>query len=55
MSDGAEQDAASSASARAFAGTSKRAALMPYVMGGFPTLEESLRIGAGVRARRART
>ncbi len=31
--------------AEAFARTSKRAALMPYVMGGFPTLEESLRIG----------
>jgi tryptophan synthase alpha chain len=31
--------------AQAFASTSKRAALMPYVMGGFPTLEESLRIG----------
>ena len=25
--------------------TSKRAALMPYLMGGYPTLEESLRIG----------
>lgn len=31
--------------ADAFAGTTKRAALMPYVMAGFPTLEESLRIG----------
>jgi tryptophan synthase alpha chain len=31
--------------AGAFAGTSKRAALMPYLMGGFPTLEESARIG----------
>ena len=30
--------------AQAFASTSKRAALMPYVMGGFPTLEASLRI-----------
>lgn len=29
----------------AFARTAKRAALMPYVMGGFPTLEESARIG----------
>ncbi len=29
----------------AFAGHGKRAALMPYVMGGFPTLEESARIG----------
>jgi tryptophan synthase alpha chain len=37
--------------AQAFAHTGKRAALMPYVMGGFPTLEESLRIGeACVRA-----
>jgi tryptophan synthase alpha chain len=31
--------------AQAFAHTDKRAALMPYVMGGFPTLEDSLRIG----------
>jgi tryptophan synthase alpha chain len=32
-------------------GAAKRAALMPYVMGGFPTLEESARIGeACVRA-----
>jgi tryptophan synthase alpha chain len=31
--------------AAAFAGTKKRAALMPYLMGGFPTLEESARIG----------
>jgi tryptophan synthase alpha chain len=31
--------------AGAFADTDKRAALMPYVMGGFPTLEDSLRIG----------
>jgi tryptophan synthase alpha chain len=31
--------------AAAFATTEGRAALMPYVMGGFPTLEESLRIG----------
>ena len=31
--------------AQAFARTSKRAALMPYVMGGFPTLEQSVRIG----------
>ncbi len=31
--------------AAAFAGTEKQAALMPYVMGGFPTLEESLLIG----------
>ncbi len=31
--------------AEAFADTGKRAALMPYVMGGFPTLEESVRIG----------
>jgi tryptophan synthase alpha chain len=29
---------------QAFARTGKRAALMPYVMGGFPTLEESVRI-----------
>jgi tryptophan synthase alpha chain len=31
--------------AGAFAGHGKRAALMPYVMAGFPTLEESVRIG----------
>jgi tryptophan synthase alpha chain len=31
--------------AAAFAGAGERAALMPYVMGGFPTLEDSLRIG----------
>jgi len=31
--------------AQAFARTGKRAALMPYVMAGFPTLEDSLRIG----------
>jgi len=31
--------------AAAFAGSGKRAALMPYLMGGFPTLEESARIG----------
>jgi len=31
--------------ADAFANTRKLAALMPYVMGGFPTLEQSLRIG----------
>jgi tryptophan synthase alpha chain len=31
--------------AAAFAGSGKRAALMPYVMAGYPTLERSLRIG----------
>jgi tryptophan synthase alpha chain len=31
--------------AQAFAATDKRAALMPYLMGGYPTLEDSLRIG----------
>jgi tryptophan synthase alpha chain len=31
--------------ARAFEGAGGRAALMPYLMGGFPTLEQSLRIG----------
>jgi tryptophan synthase alpha chain len=37
--------------ADAFTHSGKRAALMPYVMGGFPTLEESARIGeACVRA-----
>jgi tryptophan synthase alpha chain len=37
--------------ASAFAGSGKRAALMPYLMGGFPTLPESIEIGeACVRA-----
>ena len=31
--------------AAAFAGSGKRAALMPYLMGGFPDLEASRRIG----------
>jgi tryptophan synthase alpha chain len=31
--------------AQAFATSGKRAALMPYLMGGFPTLEESVRVG----------
>jgi tryptophan synthase alpha chain len=31
--------------AQAFATSGKRAALMPYLMGGFPTLDESVRIG----------
>ena len=31
--------------AQAFVANGKRAALMPYLMGGFPTLEESSRIG----------
>lgn len=31
--------------ARAFSEHGKRAALMPYMMGGYPTLDESLRIG----------
>jgi len=31
--------------AESFSGTGKRAALMPYLMGGFPSLEESVRIG----------
>ena len=31
--------------AAAFAGSGKRAALMPYLMGGYPTLERSLQIG----------
>jgi tryptophan synthase alpha chain len=31
--------------AQAFADAKGRAALMPYLMGGFPTIEESLRIG----------
>ncbi|HWX87921.1 MAG TPA: tryptophan synthase subunit alpha [Solirubrobacteraceae bacterium] len=37
--------------AQAFASSGKRAALMPYLMGGYPTLAESVRIGeACVRA-----
>ena len=39
MSTGIERIAA------AFAGSGKRAALMPYLMGGFPDLETSVRIG----------
>ena len=31
--------------AAAFASSGKRAALMPYLMGGFPTLEQSAKIG----------
>ena len=31
--------------AAAFAQTGKRAALMPYLMGGYPTLADSIRIG----------
>jgi tryptophan synthase alpha chain len=31
--------------AESFAGSAKRAALMPYVMAGFPSLDESVRIG----------
>jgi len=31
--------------AGAFAQTGKRAALMPYLMGSYPTLEDSIRIG----------
>jgi tryptophan synthase alpha chain len=31
--------------AQAFAGSGKRAALMPYLMGGYPTLEQSVGIG----------
>jgi tryptophan synthase alpha chain len=31
--------------AAAFAGSGKQAALMPYLMGGFPTLQQSLQIG----------
>lgn len=34
----------------AFAASAKRAALMPYLMGGFPTLEESARIGLACAA-----
>ena len=30
---------------QAFAGSGKQAALMPYLMGGFPTLSDSLRVG----------
>lgn len=41
---GTERIAAAFAEARE--GRGKRAALMPYLMGGFPTLEESARIGA---------
>jgi tryptophan synthase alpha chain len=36
--------------ARAFADSGKRAALMPYLMGGYPSLAESLRIGQACAA-----
>ncbi len=36
--------------AEAFARTDRRAALMPYLMGGFPTLEQSVRIGEAYAA-----
>jgi tryptophan synthase alpha chain len=36
--------------AAAFAGSGKRAALMPYLMGGFPDLERSRQIGAAAAA-----
>ena len=39
MNEGVERIAA------AFASTRRRAALMPYLMGGFPTLADSIRIG----------
>ena len=39
----------SEAIARAFAGHGKRAALMPYIMGGYPDLEASAEIGAACR------
>jgi tryptophan synthase alpha chain len=45
---GAESIAGGSGAERiaaAFAGHGRRAALMPYMMGGYPTLEQSLRIG----------
>ena len=40
--------------ADAFAGAGKRAALMPYLMAGFPTLEESVLIGEACVAASAR-
>ena len=40
--------------AEAFAGTGKRAALMPYLMGGFPTLERVAADRRGVRGGRRR-
>src|ERR1019366_399159 len=36
--------------AAAFAGSGKRAALMPYLMGGYPDLEASRRIGEAAAA-----
>ena len=41
--------------AAAFAGSGKRAALMPYLMGGFPDLDRSRAIGARLRRRAAPT
>ena len=40
--------------AAAFAGEGRRAALMPYMMGGFPDMETSRRVGRGLRRRRRR-
>jgi tryptophan synthase alpha chain len=42
---GAEPNAGAARIAGAFAGSGKRAALMPYLMGGFPDLPTSLAIG----------
>jgi tryptophan synthase alpha chain len=46
MSVSAPQTSGVGRIAAAFANSGKRAALMPYVMGGFPSIEESTRIGA---------
>ncbi len=42
---GAQQQTGAERLAAAFATPRRRAALMPYMMGGFPTLQESIRIG----------
>jgi tryptophan synthase alpha chain len=42
---GAQQQTGAERLAAAFANPGRRAALMPYMMGGFPTLEQSIRIG----------
>ena len=49
------RDRASSAIAAAFAGAGGRAALMPYLMGGFPDVEASVRDRRGLRRRPAPT
>lgn len=48
--DGRRDGSGAERIAAAFAGSGKRAALMPYLMGGFPDLERSYAIGAACEA-----